>query len=79
MESQDFETLVGLLQERLEIIADAEMRKNAPDRQLSELQRVSEAIVEFHREHKGSMHNRLNHFLENCSFDKALAWAQEQA
>jgi hypothetical protein len=69
--------LIEMLERRLTVIGDAEMRESDPDRQLKELQSVSEAIMVFHQEHEGVMHNRLNHFLENCSFDKAIAWAQE--
>ena len=69
--------LIEMLERRLNVIGDGEMRESDPDRQLKELQSVSEAIMAFHQTHRGVIHNRLNHFLENCSFDKALAWAQE--
>ena len=69
--------LIEMLERRLVVIGDAEMRESDPDRQLKELQSVSEAIMAFHQAHRDVMHNRLNHFLENCSFEKALAWARE--
>lgn len=69
--------LIGMLERRLVVIGDAEMRESDPERQLKELQSVSEAIMAFHEANRGVMHNRLNHFLENCSFEKALAWAKE--
>ena len=69
--------LIEMLQRRLRVIGDAEMRENDPERQLKELQSVSEAIMAFHQAHRDVMHNRLNHFLENCSFEKALAWVQD--
>lgn len=69
--------LIAMLQHRLKVIGDAEMRESDPERQLKELQSVSESIMAFHQANREVMHNRLNHFLENCSFDKALAWAQE--
>ncbi|MDF1741288.1 MAG: hypothetical protein P1U86_19165 [Verrucomicrobiales bacterium] len=69
--------LIGMLERRLVVIGDAEMRESDPEGQLKELQAVSEAIMAFHEAHRDVMHNRLNHFLENCSFEKALAWARE--
>lgn len=77
LEEGQLTELIELLQRRLNVIGDAEMRESDPDRQLKELQSVSEAIGAFHQAHRAVIHNRLNHFLESCSFDKALAWAQE--
>ncbi len=69
--------LIEMLERRLAVIADAEMRENDPEGQLAQLQEVSEAIMAFHEDHRGQIPIRLNHFLENCSFDKALAWCQD--
>ncbi len=77
LEEGQVDELIGMLQRRLRVIGDAEMRENDPERQLKELQSVSEAIMAFHQAHRDVMHNRLNHFLENCSFEKALAWVQD--
>lgn len=68
--------LIDLLERRLEVIGDAELRASDPGKQLEQLQAVSEAISDFHLERQASLSPRLNHFLGNCSFEKALAWAK---
>lgn len=74
---EDMQHLISLLERRLEVIGDAELRENDPEKQLVLLQEVSEAISAFHLQHKALLSARLNHFLGNCSFDKALAWARD--
>ena len=68
--------LIEMLERRLEVIGDAKLRAEAPEKQLALLKEVSEAIVEFHMAHRAELSPRLNHFLENCSFEKALDWAK---
>ncbi|MEM1442347.1 MAG: hypothetical protein AAGF67_08395 [Verrucomicrobiota bacterium] len=74
---EDMQLLIELLERRLEVIADSELRENDPEKQLALLQEVSENISDFHARHKADMSARLNHFLGNSSFDKALAWARD--
>lgn len=69
--------LTALLEERLCVIGDGELREGDPDGHLAKLRELSEAITAFHAEHRGEMPPRLNHFLENCSYEKALDWAKE--
>lgn len=69
--------LIEMLERRLAVIADTDLRENDPESQLTQLQEVSEAIMAFHEDHRGTIPIRLNHFLENCSFDKALLWCEE--
>ena len=69
--------LIGLLEERLRVIGNAEMRESDPAGQLEKLREVSEAIVAFHAGHRSEIQPRLNHFLESCSYAKALDWANE--
>ena len=69
--------LIGLLTARLAVIGDAELREQDPAGQLAKLQEVSEAITAFHQTHRAAIQPRLNHFLENCSYAKALEWAEE--
>lgn len=69
--------LIALLERRLAVISDADLRENDPDEQLKQLQDVSESLMDFHRANRESIPIRLNHFLENCSFEKALHWAKE--
>ena len=77
LEKAELSELIGLLKERLRVIGDAEMRERDPAGQLARLQEVSESIVAFQTAHRAKMQPRLNHFLENCSYSKALDWAAE--
>lgn len=72
--SESLTELADLLEKRLAVIADHELRERDPDEQLKQLQTVSEKIVERQAELTGELSPRLAHFLENCSYDKALAW-----
>ncbi len=69
--------LIEMLERRLAVIADADLRERDPDAQLAQLQEVSESIMAFHDDHRGQISIRLNHFLESCSYDKALAWCRD--
>lgn len=77
LEKAELSELIGLLEERLRVIGDATLRERDPAAQLAKLQEVSEAIVAFHTAHRAQIQPRLNHFLENCSYAKALEWAAE--
>lgn len=70
--------LIGLLEERIRVIGDAELRDRDPAAQLAKLQTVSESIMAFHAAHRSEVPPRLNHFLENCSFEKAREWAEAE-
>lgn len=78
MDPTDLKELSELLERRLDTIADAELRERDPERQLALLQEVSEAIAAFHARHRGTIPPRLNHFLQNCSFQKALEWVEAE-
>lgn len=73
----ELEELITLLERRLEVIGDAEMRENDPAEQLRQLQEVSESIQKFHDSKREKIPVRLRHFLENSSLNKALDWARE--
>jgi len=77
MESQ-LRQLAGLLEKRLQVIGDQDLRINHPELQLKLLQEVSEAIAALQGELKDVVPPRLRHFLENCSYEKALGWIREQ-
>ena len=68
--------LAILLEKRLAVIADHEFRDRDPDAHLNQLREVSETLIAKHQELKPEIDARLNHFLENCSYDKALDWTQ---
>tara|TARA_R110002096_G_scaffold20971_3_gene68467 strand:+ start:2020 stop:2283 length:264 start_codon:yes stop_codon:yes gene_type:complete len=77
LNSDQLNTLIELLERRLEVIGDEALRDSDPDEQLSQLKQVSEAITVFHKGNEEVLPNRLKHFLESCSFAKALDWAKE--
>lgn len=78
MDPSDLNELSALLKRRLGTIADADLRERDPERQLALLQEVSEAISAFHARHRGAVPPRLNHFLQNCSYQKALEWVEAE-
>ncbi len=77
LSQEELTELIALLERRLAVIGDAEMRENNPDEQLRQLQEVSEAIQAFHESKRDRIHVRLRHFLESASLNKALDWARE--
>lgn len=74
----ELEELVALLERRLRTIGDTAWRDRDPEGQLAELASVSEEIASFHRAHAGTFPPRLDHFLANASFGKALDWTRER-
>ncbi|MBL9156541.1 MAG: hypothetical protein JNJ70_03660 [Verrucomicrobiales bacterium] len=78
MKHEDLDELIALLRRRLDVIGDAALRENDPDRQLALLREISEGITAFHQRHRGAIPPRLNHFLENASLQKALEWAEAE-
>lgn len=68
--------LAELLRERLRVIGNAELREKDPEGHLKALQQVSEAILKRHEELKPELPARLNHFLTQCSFQKALEYLE---
>jgi plasmid stabilization system protein ParE len=71
--------LTQLLRKRLEMIADHSFRDRDPDAHLDALKDVSEKVMALHLQMRdgGQLRPRLEHFLANCSYDKALAWIEE--
>lgn len=65
--------LIGLLRHREAVIADHAWRDRDPDRHLDALAQVSGKIDVWHREHASAADPKLNHFLTNASYAKALA------
>jgi len=72
----EFQNLAALLRERLSVIADHEFRDRDSDAHLEKLKNVSEAIQAEHVNLKGTIPLRLEHFLSQCSYDKALAYLE---
>jgi hypothetical protein len=70
--------LIAALKRRLEIIGDRALRESDPARQLAELQKTSERIVELQGQLPATTHPQLLHYFERCSYDKALAWIEQE-
>lgn len=74
----ELEALAGLLRKRLEVIADVAWRNADPAAHLEALANVSEAIFALHGSLRGRITPRLEHFLANCSYEKALAMVESE-
>ena len=74
------EELAKLLRERIHVIGDHDFRDRDPEGHLEALKHVSKSIVAHHATLRdaGQLTPRLEHFLTNCSFDKALALINEK-
>ncbi|MBE7495631.1 MAG: hypothetical protein HS117_11835 [Verrucomicrobiaceae bacterium] len=72
----DFSLLRTLLQQRLAIIADHAFRDRDSGAHLQALQTVSEQIAAEHQRLRGLLPPRLNHFLTQASFTKALEYLE---
>ena len=72
-----YEELAAALRDRLSVIRDTAWRERDPAGQLARLQQVSESIVDLQRRLPAPVDPRLAHFLERCSYDKALAWIED--
>ncbi|MCW1886787.1 hypothetical protein OKA04_18755 [Luteolibacter flavescens] len=68
--------LAALLRHRKETIADHAFRDRDSAAHLDALKTVSEEILAWHQTHRGGIPARLEHFLTNCSFDKALVYLE---
>jgi hypothetical protein len=73
--SDDFSQRLGaLLERRLAVIGDQDLRERDPAAQLDQLRTVSEEITTMYEQNKGALPPRLKHYLERASYQKALAW-----
>jgi len=71
---QIYSSLATALQSRLAIIGNQDLRISNPELQLEQLKSVSESIMQLQQELPKDCNPHLRHYLENCSFDKALAF-----
>jgi hypothetical protein len=76
MDSQVFQKLAEALKERLEVIANHELRAADPDAHLAQLKAVSMRILELQNQLPPATDAHLKHYLQNCSYDKALAYLE---
>ncbi len=70
--------LADLLEARLRVIADHELREQDPDEQLRQLRTISEAIQSAHTTLGNSLDVRLRHYLSQASYQKALEHIRQQ-
>ncbi len=73
-ESPDaYQELTAALKERLALIADREFYQRDPAAHLARLQAVSGTIATSATQLPGPVDPQLAHYLQRCSYDKALA------
>ncbi len=71
---KQLQELADCLQQRLDTIADTRFAKHDPVAHLDKLKQTSEAVFELQQDLAGKIPARLQHFLEQCSYNKALAF-----
>ena len=71
--------LATALRERLAVIADRTGYERDPQAHLSRLQNVSERITALATSLPAPVDPRLAHYLQRCSYDKALAFLEGSA
>lgn len=71
-----FPDLARLLETRLAVIADHDLRDRDPAAHLQALQKASEAIDAWHQAHRSEIDGNLNHFLAGASYQKALLYLE---
>ena len=69
-------SLAEALRERRRIVADRAFYQRDPAAHLAELAAVSERIVQLGAALPPPVPGELAHFLDRCSYDKALAWIE---
>ncbi len=70
------ESLVAALRERLAVIADRAWYARDPAGHLDRLSTVSEQIVNLRQQLPPPVDPQLAHYLDRCSYDKALAFLE---
>ena len=70
------QALVAALKERLALVADREFYRRDPALHLTRLQAISEKITALASQLPPGTDPQLAHYLQRCSFDKALAFLE---
>ncbi len=78
-ETPVYSTLAATLRERLTVIGDRASRERDPQAHLQQLQSVSEKILALQAQLPAPVPPELRHYLERCSYDKALDWLERNA
>lgn len=71
------QALAAALRDRRAVIADREFYQRDPAGHLEQLRTVSERIVQLQGELPPPVDPQLAHYLQRCSYDKALAFIEE--
>ena len=71
-----YQTLAAALRERLSIIADREFYQRDPAGHFEKLKSVSEQVVQLQDTLPRPIDPQLAHYLQRCSYDKALAFLE---
>jgi hypothetical protein len=74
-----YSALAAALRERLAVIGDRASRDRDPAAHLRQLQSASEKIVALQAQLPAPVPAQLSHYLERCSYDKALDWIEQHA
>ena len=72
-----YRELAAALRDRRTVIADRESYARDPQAHLGQLQAASEKITALQGHLPTPVDRQLAHYLERCSYDKALAWLEE--
>lgn len=72
-----YSALAAALRERLAVIADRASRERDPQAHLRQLQSASEKIVALQGQLPAPIPPQLGHYLQRCSYDKALDWIEQ--
>lgn len=73
-----YSDLAEALRERLAVIADRAFYARDPAAHLAQLQSVSTRVTELQAQLPPPVDPQLAHFLQRCSYEKALAWLEAQ-
>lgn len=71
-----FQALADVLKKRLALVADREFYRRDPAAHLAQLQTISERITALAAQLPHGIDPQLAHYLQRCSFDKALAFIE---
>jgi hypothetical protein len=78
MANETFEAeLAAALRKRLAVISDHALRAANPERHLAQLREASDRILALQAALPANIHPQLRHYFERCSYDKALAWIEQ--
>lgn len=78
IDDPDHAALADALRARLAVVADRDFYARDPAGHLARLQSVSSDITELQAKLPSPVDPQLAHFLERCSYDKALAWIERE-